>query len=143
MFVKVTCVHLHLLCRFAYTLYFCMCVCMYVLYIHIWYLPLYLFCQCSTVPPSLQSIESGRNLVALSCSIKLVNAIVSAEKRDTPITDVRNAVYIGTPKIAASGFELCCFVFIECLSTCIYLHISTLWTPMIMPIGNEDSSYSA
>ena len=36
-----------------------------------------------------QSIESGRNLVALSCSIKLVNAIVSAEKRETPITDVR------------------------------------------------------
>ena len=26
--------------------------------------------------------------MALSCSIKLVNAIVSAEKRDTPITDV-------------------------------------------------------
>ena len=36
-----------------------------------------------------QSIESGRNLAALSCCIKLVNAIVSAEKRDTPITDVR------------------------------------------------------
>ncbi len=26
--------------------------------------------------------------MALSCSIKLVNAIVSAEKRETPITDV-------------------------------------------------------
>ena len=38
---------------------------------------------------SLQAIENGRNLVALSCSIKLVNAIVSAEKRETPITDVR------------------------------------------------------
>ena len=37
---------------------------------------------------SPQSIENGRNLVALSCSIKLVNAIVSAEKRETPITDV-------------------------------------------------------
>ena len=36
----------------------------------------------------LQAIESGRNLIALSCSIKLVNAIVSAEKRETPITDV-------------------------------------------------------
>ena len=36
----------------------------------------------------LQAIENGRNLVALSCSIKLVNAIVSAEKRETPITDV-------------------------------------------------------
>ena len=35
-----------------------------------------------------QSIENGRNMVALSCSIKLVNAIVSAEKRETPITDV-------------------------------------------------------
>ena len=81
------------------------------------YLPHYLFCQCFTVPPSLQSIESGRNLVALSCSIKLVNAIVSAEKRDTPITDVRNAVYIGTSKWAALGFVLCCFVFITCLST--------------------------
>ena len=33
-------------------------------------------------------MESGRNLVALSCSIKLVTAIVSAEKRETPITDV-------------------------------------------------------
>ncbi|XP_064398380.1 CCR4-NOT transcription complex subunit 1-like [Halichondria panicea] len=32
-------------------------------------------------------IETGRHLVALSCSIKLVNAIVSAEKRETPITD--------------------------------------------------------
>lgn len=38
-----------------------------------------------------KAIESGRNLVALSCSIKLVNAIVSAEKRETPITDVRAA----------------------------------------------------
>lgn len=35
-----------------------------------------------------QAVENGRNLVALSCSIKLVNAIVSAEKRETPITDV-------------------------------------------------------
>ncbi len=35
-----------------------------------------------------QVIETGRHLVALSCSIKLVNAIVSAEKRETPITDV-------------------------------------------------------
>lgn len=32
-------------------------------------------------------IESGRHLVALNCSIKLVNAILSAEKRETPITD--------------------------------------------------------
>ena len=38
---------------------------------------------------SLQAIENGRNLVALSCSIKLVNAIVSVEKRETPITDVK------------------------------------------------------
>ncbi len=36
----------------------------------------------------IKAVESGRNLVALSCSIKLVTAIVSAEKRDTPITDV-------------------------------------------------------
>ena len=36
----------------------------------------------------VQAIENGRNLIALSCSIKLVNAIVSAEKRETPITDV-------------------------------------------------------
>ena len=36
----------------------------------------------------IQAIENGRNLIALSCSIKLVNAIVSAEKRETPITDV-------------------------------------------------------
>ena len=35
-----------------------------------------------------KAVENGRNLVALSCSIKLVNAIVSAEKRETPITDV-------------------------------------------------------
>ena len=42
----------------------------------------------------MQSIESGRNLVALSCSIKLVNAIVSAEKRETPITDVMPAVCV-------------------------------------------------
>lgn len=34
-----------------------------------------------------KAVENGRNLVALSCSIKLVNAIVSAEKRETPITD--------------------------------------------------------
>ena len=40
----------------------------------------------------LQAIENGRNLVALSCSIKLVNAIVSAEKRETPITDVRELI---------------------------------------------------
>ena len=38
---------------------------------------------------SMQAIENDRNLVALSCSIKLVNAIVSAEKRETPITDVK------------------------------------------------------
>ena len=39
--------------------------------------------------PSPKVIETGRNLAALSCSIKLVNAIMSAEKRETPITDVR------------------------------------------------------
>ena len=46
----------------------------------------------SSLSLSLQSIESGRNLVALSCSIKLVNAIESAEKRETPITDVRHVM---------------------------------------------------
>ena len=45
--------------------------------------------HCKLLP---QAIENGRNLVALSCSIKLVNAIVSAEKRETPITDVRTTV---------------------------------------------------
>ena len=33
-------------------------------------------------------IETGHDFAALSCSIKLVNAIVSAEKKETPITDV-------------------------------------------------------
>ncbi len=46
------------------------------------YFPLKRLSLCSQV------IENGRHLVALSCSIKLVNAIVSAEKRETPITDV-------------------------------------------------------
>ena len=50
-------------------------------------------CVCDVCVCDVQSIESGRNLVALSCSIKLVNAIVSAEKRETPITDVSYNYY--------------------------------------------------
>ena len=34
------------------------------------------------------SLSFNRLLILLSCSIKLVNAIVSAERRKTPITDV-------------------------------------------------------
>ncbi|XP_065914765.1 CCR4-NOT transcription complex subunit 1-like isoform X2 [Dysidea avara] len=37
-----------------------------------------------------KSIETGRNFAALSCTIKLVTALISAEKRDTPITDANN-----------------------------------------------------
>ena len=39
---------------------------------------------------SFKKIENGHNLAALSCSINLVNAIMSAEIMDMPITDVRS-----------------------------------------------------
>ena len=45
-------------------------------------------CTRRTHTHTQQAIENSRNLVALSCSIKLVNAIVASEKRETPITDV-------------------------------------------------------
>ena len=49
-------------------------------------------------------VESGRNLVALSCSIKLVTAIMSAKERDTPITDVR-AAHRNVHNERASGMQ--------------------------------------
>lgn len=36
-----------------------------------------------------KAIESGRNLIALSCSIKLINALMVAERSERPLTDVR------------------------------------------------------
>ena len=36
-----------------------------------------------------KAIESGRNLIALSCSIKLINALTVAERSERPLTDVR------------------------------------------------------
>lgn len=35
-----------------------------------------------------KAIESGRNLIALSCSIKLINALTVAERSERPLTDV-------------------------------------------------------
>ena len=36
-----------------------------------------------------KAIETGRNLIALSCSIKLINALTAAERSERPLTDVR------------------------------------------------------
>lgn len=48
-----------------------------------------------------KAIESGRNLIALSCSIKLINALTVAERSERPLTDVRQ------PQTCAAGHELC------------------------------------